>query len=428
MSYNFDYSSTMMMKMLISEPDNKGGSNVKCNLEQALEIIKKVDALTFGCPKIIYLVGWQYDGHDDKYPAFFEVNPRLKREQDESARDSLIWLMEEGKKYNTTVSLHVNFVDAYPNSPLWQEYIEKDLILKNCWGKPKVTGVWNSRICYQTRLKAEWESGYFAKRIDKLFDLLPLADLKTLHVDAFFVRLGKTPIREEKKARLAMIDYCNQKGVDITSEFIYREHNNGFRAHFGKSDTIGKIPAFWWTVLSRKDVLKYPAKVLAGGMLNKSLAMDKSIEWLIYGNMQGEDLFVKENWEGEFAKQFATMNLPYFFLNKFERKKIVGFFKNRCLIHSHGVTSSILDKTIIKDKQILKFRDEVFLPLNWLEKTYLLYTAEGGRISNKLSAVEVKINKCCGAERIPVTKYSLENNILSFDTDINSTYLVEIVK
>ncbi len=60
-------------------------------------------------PKIIYLVGWQNNGHDDKYPDIFEVNKALKRDEDETSYDSLMWLIKEAKKYNTIVSFHVNF-------------------------------------------------------------------------------------------------------------------------------------------------------------------------------------------------------------------------------------------------------------------------------------------------------------------------------
>ena len=95
LKFNHDYSQSLVMKLGISKPDGLGGSIVFNDLEDALEIINKTDNLTFGVPKIIYLVGWQYLGHDDKYPAWFEVNKALKREVDDSAEESLRWLMRE---------------------------------------------------------------------------------------------------------------------------------------------------------------------------------------------------------------------------------------------------------------------------------------------------------------------------------------------
>ncbi|MDD6728585.1 MAG: hypothetical protein PUE08_05115 [Eubacteriales bacterium] len=85
--YNYDYPKTMMMKMPMAFPDRKGGSTVINTFADALEIIKRVDAITLGMPKIIYLVGWQYNGHDDKYPDFFEVNEALKL-PDKTAHES----------------------------------------------------------------------------------------------------------------------------------------------------------------------------------------------------------------------------------------------------------------------------------------------------------------------------------------------------
>ena len=62
-----------------------------------------------------------------------EVNHRLKRPQDATAPESLKWLMREVRKHHTAVSLHINALDAYEDSPLWQEYLEKDIIAKDNW-------------------------------------------------------------------------------------------------------------------------------------------------------------------------------------------------------------------------------------------------------------------------------------------------------
>jgi hypothetical protein len=51
-------------------------------MSKALDVIRRIDNQTLGIPKIIYLVGWQYNGHDSKYPAWFGGNETLKRPQD----------------------------------------------------------------------------------------------------------------------------------------------------------------------------------------------------------------------------------------------------------------------------------------------------------------------------------------------------------
>ena len=97
--------------------------DVLCTFEQALEVIRRTDNLTQGIPKIIYLVGWQAGGHDHWYPAWFPVNENIKRPQDATALESLRWLIREGRKYTTTVRLHINMVDSYRHSPLSEEYM-----------------------------------------------------------------------------------------------------------------------------------------------------------------------------------------------------------------------------------------------------------------------------------------------------------------
>jgi len=73
--FNYDYSKTLWMKMFLATPDfARGVSDVKISFEEALGIIKTVDALTQGIGKIVYLVGWQGLGHDDCYPEMHKVN------------------------------------------------------------------------------------------------------------------------------------------------------------------------------------------------------------------------------------------------------------------------------------------------------------------------------------------------------------------
>ncbi|MBO6249551.1 MAG: hypothetical protein J6N54_12130, partial [Bacteroidales bacterium] len=109
---------------------DNGQSTVYMTCEQALEAIKGMDAFTPGLPKIVYLVGWHYNGHDSKYPAFFEGNPAIKRASDDDPLDSVRWLMKEARKYNTYVSLHINMFDAFEDSPAFLKYKEADVLAR----------------------------------------------------------------------------------------------------------------------------------------------------------------------------------------------------------------------------------------------------------------------------------------------------------
>lgn len=423
-SYTYDYSRTLMMKIDIGLPDNKGGCKLFNSFEQALEKIKIADALTLGAPKIIYLVGWQYNGHDDKYPAFFEVNEAAKREQDKTALDSLLWLIKEAKKYHTVISFHINLSDAYPDSPLWETYLENNLILLNAFGRPKKTGVWNGRTAYQVRFAEEYKSGFFQKRVDKLFELLPIKELGTVHVDAFFVRKGRsTTISEEKKYRRKMIEYFRAKGVDVTSEFIYRERRNGLRLHFGKSDVIGLIPAFWNLAMSQGDYLKYPPQLLAGGKLNHNIQTDHDLEYLFYGNTTGESEFdASENWENEFLKSFALGAVPYFFLNQHKAERVTGRGKKRKAYFSDNVRTEIEGKKIFKNEACLKEDETLCIPIAWREGSWFAYSSVKNVKTFELPFSDVEIFRITPQGVELFEKRKLENGKITLEFSAGAAY------
>jgi hypothetical protein len=60
----------------------------KLNAAEILQVIRRVDNLTRGIPKLVYLVGWQYRCHDTGYPSLDRVNETLRRPGDDSAADT----------------------------------------------------------------------------------------------------------------------------------------------------------------------------------------------------------------------------------------------------------------------------------------------------------------------------------------------------
>jgi hypothetical protein len=202
------------------------------NFEETLEIIRQIYHLTCGIPQVVYLTGWQYNGHDSKYPAWGEVNERLKRAQDETAVDSLRWLMREARKYNCRVSLHLNMFDAYQDSPLWDLYLEKDIIARDLDGNPIAGNVWSGMTCYHVSYTQEWKHGLAQKRIDGLISMLPeLVDSATIQIDAFLgarkadqngpisPHLGFSK-EEEAKTQRKIFRYWRDRGIDVTSEWV----------------------------------------------------------------------------------------------------------------------------------------------------------------------------------------------------------------
>jgi hypothetical protein len=197
---------------------------------EALTVIKKFDNITAGIPKVTYLVGWQFDGHDSKYPSWAKVNKDLKRPQDKTALESLRWLMREGRKYHTTVSLHLNMFDAFEDSPLWDLYQKHDILAKDKNGKVIFGEVHGGQRSTQISYTREWTLGFAQKRIHDIIEMIPeLRQGKTIHIDAFHSArplartepisplLGYT-MQQEAATQRKIYRYWRRLGFDVTSE------------------------------------------------------------------------------------------------------------------------------------------------------------------------------------------------------------------
>jgi hypothetical protein len=383
--YNHDYSQTLVMKMFLALPDQEQGTKVFCDFSRALELIKHTDDLSLGAPKIIYLVGWQYNGHDDKYPAFFEVNPELKRPGDVNARESLLWLMKEAKQYNTTVSLHINMTDAYDDSPLWNEYVENDLISKNEDGSLMVIGNYNNRKAYQINYRNEWEMGYTQMRIDKLLDLLPaLKDAGTIHIDAWIARESKghnEPVEIEREYQKKALQYWRSKGLDVSSEWVM-------------DYMTGLVPHYWhFNHRTQQDYLNTPANILTGTRMNPDLTRsDFALEFLFGTSMYGEGLFPNERnnytddqWEDLFVRDFYLNFLQYAYLNRLQRLKVEGADKNRTAYFSGNVNVSLADSTVNANGILFRKGNSVFFLVPWNNNNSIsAYSEKGGQFSWQL--------------------------------------------
>lgn len=386
-SFQYDYTKCMMMKLGMAYPEkDRKTSHVLMTFEQALDVIKKIDFITQGITKIYYLVGWQYLGHDDKYPDFFEVNETLKRPGDKTARESFLWLYEEAKKYNSVVSVHINFNDAYDNAPSFNDFKAANALIRKRNGKIHAVENYNKRPCYKTDLTVYWKSGLFKRQFDRLLETLPfLKDAKTIHVDNFQCYHNYAPevtIAQMQEARKKMIEYVKDKGIDITSEFTYKEDESlpnkklfGLpREHHFKTpmNTLGLIPASWWcTRMTRHEYVEIPPQLYSGGMYK-----DKYYKNYLYGNMHGEDIIHPNdpNWTEKFIHDFATVQIPYHFLCCHKRLEIKGYaFTERC-IFSDGIISYNQKHKIVWDGQVMKEKDTLFLPMATKENTWIAYS------------------------------------------------------
>ncbi|MGN0447669.1 MAG: endo-alpha-N-acetylgalactosaminidase family protein [Acutalibacteraceae bacterium] len=391
LNFNYEYFRCMVMKLGMAFPEKNipEKSHVLMTFEEALPYIRQIDSMTPGITKIYYLVGWQYLGHDDKYPDFFEVNEALKRPQDKTAWDSFKWLSNEAKKYNSVISVHINFNDAYDNAPSFNDFVKSGALIRKRNGKPHAIEKYNGRKCYKTCHKGYWESGLFKRQFDRFVETFPfIAESGTIHVDNFQCYKNYAPfvsIKEMQDARRKMIEYVKSKGIDITSEFTYKESKTlpnrpifGLpRDHFKRypMDTVGIIPMSWWcTRMTNKELIEIPPQLYCGGVFR-----EKRLNSLFYGNMHGEDIISKSNpdWAQDFIKEFATYQVPFHFLCTHKRLALKGHFINERCEFADGITTYRRHRRITQNGETIKQENEVFLPYVHEKGSYLAYSENG---------------------------------------------------
>lgn len=400
--FNYNYSKILWMKMFLAKPDFENNtSEVLINFEQASEIIKRIDNITQGIEKIIYLVGWQGLGHDDLYPEMNVINPYLKRECDATAKDSLLWLIAEAKKCNTVISYHGNVADAYKASPTHEEFVKESAVLKHPDGTPAVIEIFNGRDAYKTSYKQFWESGLFKKIIDDFCEAVPVKEAGTVHLDNFCIAenmFPRTDVEQQNEARNKMLDYVMSLGIDVTSEYTYRElllradaEKHPVRKYYAQYQdnlpvgdwrdaplhTLGRIPAVWWmSNMTIDDCINIQPEEFSG-YLNDSV-----LKTVFYGTMHGEDIWMNngidsEVWVPLFVREFCTHHIPYIYLNRYKRLSYKEDDGNYIVTFDGGVESTGRTKTITRNGIVLKNGNDVILPLTQDNMTFVAYSENG---------------------------------------------------
>lgn len=198
------------------KPKNKGKRNKNIfDFNKLREFFRLANRLTDGTPQIAYLVGWQNEGHDSKYPYIEKVNPRL------GTYEQLSELFEIAKQNNITLSFHDNYDDVYLDSPAWDEKI----VTINSNGNLMKGGVWSGGQSYLVGHAKYVASGKAVKRIERTLSLYPIR--KSYHLDVLSITTrddfdpdhpAGSPSNMEAKRQI--VREFDRRGVDITSEAV----------------------------------------------------------------------------------------------------------------------------------------------------------------------------------------------------------------
>ena len=247
------YHDSAVYKISIKYKEDRGP---RTTLDQAMDIIRAMHDYSGGIHQIVYLVGWQYEGHDSKYPSWGKVGDQCKSLFSQDPRESLRAMMREARKYNTDVSLHINMNDAYTNSPLWKAYVDNDLLCRDAKGNTVKGRIFGGEQSYPISHLKEWRSGFAKKRILELLELLPeIKDARTIHIDALFG--SESPgdgisIKDDVAAIDECAKYWHDLGIDVTIE------------HLPSYDQIGYFPWVYLLNLDERHKVLYPPTLICG--------------------------------------------------------------------------------------------------------------------------------------------------------------------
>ncbi|WP_297088346.1 endo-alpha-N-acetylgalactosaminidase family protein [uncultured Draconibacterium sp.] len=374
--YNHEYHQCLVYKVLNDIPED--GEKLEIDFDESLEMIRTIHDITGGIKQIIYFVGWQFDGHDSKYPAWSEVNHRLKRSGDTDARASFIRLAEEARQYNAYVSIHINMSDAYKNSPLWDIYLKNDLIVRNPDGSIKEGMVWGGEISHFVDKVKEWDKGFAQKRIDGLLEILPfIKENGTVHIDAF----GLVRDNEKKyKTVCNIFDYWKKNGVDVTTEYADMQ-------------LMGRIPMVWHLNLAEENRLKYPPSLICGGgsIGNMRNPEDRVYTHAGWAMMPDAGCFYEEAWgasiDSDFTERqgklknivhkFCTKTLVWYFLNQYRPISHFQDLENYTVTFTGGVVSNVRKSdrhlTIKQAERLFVDGDNIFIPAPWTDGEWFAY-------------------------------------------------------
>lgn len=203
------YQDTFLYKIFCDAP----GAKDYTTFDDALAVIRKVHQLAPWLKQVVYLVGWQYRGHDTGYPATDQINPRL------GGPDGLRRLATEAAKLNAILSYHDNFDDAYRDSPRWNESV----IARDTRGELQQGGVWAGGQSYILAFKKYAAQGG-VERVRRTAAQMPVRG--SYHIDV----LSAVPLRRDYNAaapensrdslegKFAILHEFNRLGIDVTSE------------------------------------------------------------------------------------------------------------------------------------------------------------------------------------------------------------------
>jgi len=415
------YADKLVYKIFLDEP----GQRDITTFPEALELFTKIAYLTDFTPQIVYLVGWQYTGHDTGYPSVDKVNEKL------GGYKSLVKLMEEAAKFNVVVSFHDNYDDAYMTNPGW----DPETISRDSEGHLMAAGVWNSGQSYLiSNYKYAVKSG-----LQRVRDTLKQYPIRvSYHIDVLsgsfkggrrydFNPESPAAAKKNLEGKFMIIKEFNKHGVDVTTE--------DFSSLF-----VGQVS--WFLNLCVRDNVYYRneeeiplipfiyhSKVGYGGLGGdgKSGIMKS----LLYGAASFRSLRAPFRNMHSITDRFYLVILPW---NKLYGKKMDSYLKEGTVEKVTYEDGSCVEIDSEAKKYVVQVNGEViskdftcFIPKE--DNVYLGYSKDSGLFSYPIprhwkKGQGVKVVKLGEDGKTETISFQLKNGLLSFSAESGTPYKI----
>jgi hypothetical protein len=201
-----------VMNDFIDQP----GVQPSTTFDETLQLIKKISVITGNTKQTAALTGWQNRGMDSGWPYFDRVNEAL------GGLTKLQWLAREARKYNTSVSYHINIDDSNADTPGFERSLP--VLADGHDGKPYPWNIYyqNGPQVYRISHTKDLESGFFEERVTAMLNLVPKTN--SIQLDTFrpfSISFGPGEdigIVDEVVSSTRVVEWFHEKGIAVSSE------------------------------------------------------------------------------------------------------------------------------------------------------------------------------------------------------------------
>ncbi|TCP22341.1 endo-alpha-N-acetylgalactosaminidase [Scopulibacillus darangshiensis] len=353
---------------------------------RTLDEVKKSYLLTDGLGQSILLKGYQDQGHDSSHPDYGNHYNKAA-----GGLKDLKYLVNQGKKYNTSFGVHINQQEMYPEAKNFRWDLTNNL--KKGWA-------WMDQS-YQINQKKDVAEGSFQKRIKELKKDVP--NLSWIYVDVYFDRGWDAH---------EVADTIHNLGWGVHTEFEdYMWPNALYYHRANQYDGIGvnsKILRFIYN--EYKDVWVKKDAMLMG---------DSNLSFM--GWMGQNDI-------NKWSKRVFTNNLPTKYMQNFP---IVKWSDHRIDFKDHvHVTKTDGKIQIFKDNKLVMNGSDVFLPWDPKKETKIYHwNMKGGTTTWQLpdswaKEKKVVLYKLTDTGKKFVKKLSVKDGKVTIKADKDTPYVI----